>query len=53
MHQREAEERDIISGRDGIVIGMLELVGDLECLGALVLVVRPVQSVTVYAHLHA
>ena len=42
MHLREAEERDIISERDGIVIGMLELVGDLECLGALMLVIKRV-----------
>ena len=51
MHLRQAEQRDVVSGRDVTVIGVLELCGDLQSLGALV-IVCPTFVVAVYAYLH-
>ena len=52
MHLRQAEQRDVVSGREVNVIGVLELLGDLQSLGALVLACPTVQSVAVYVYLH-
>ena len=52
MHLRQAEQRDVVSGRDVTVIGVLELLVDLQSLGALV-VACPTFVVAVYAYLHA
>ena len=49
---RQAEERDVVSGREVNVIGVLELLGDLQSLGALV-IACPILFVAVYAYLHA
>ena len=51
MHLRQAEQRDVVSGRDVTVIGVLELLVDLQSLGALV-VACPILFVAVYAYLH-
>ena len=52
MHLRQAEQRDVVSGRDVTVIGVLELFGDLESLGAVVLACPTANIVAVYAYLH-
>ena len=57
MHLRQAEQGDVIYvvlviGVIQIVIGVLELLGDLQSLGALVLACPTVQSVAVYVYLH-
>ena len=51
MHLRQAEERDVVFERDVTVIGVLELLVDLQSLGALV-VACPILFVAVYAYLH-
>ena len=52
MHLRQAEQRDVVSGREVNVIGVLELLGDLQSLGALV-IACPILFVAVHAYLHA
>ena len=50
MHLRQAEQRDVVFGPS--VIGVLENLGDLQSLGALV-IASPIISVAVYKYLHA
>ena len=52
MHLRQAEQRNVVSGRDVTVIGVLELLVDLQSLGALV-IACPTFVVAVHAYLHA
>ena len=64
MHLRQAEQSDVIyvvlvigvicvrKIVPIVVIGVLELLGDLQSLGALVLACPTVQSVAVYVYLH-
>ena len=64
MHLRQAEQGDVIyvvlvigvicvrKIVPIVVIGVLELLGDLQSLGALVLACPTVQSVAVYVYLH-
>ena len=52
MHLGQAEQRDVVSGRDVTVIGVLELFDDLQSLGALV-IACPTFVVAVHAYLHA
>ena len=54
MHLREAEERDVVFERDVVVLGVLELLGDLDRLRAamLVIIARP-YAVPVNSHLRA
>ena len=52
MHLRQAEERDVVSGKGALVIGVLELLVDTQSLGALVLACSTVDSVAVYVYHH-
>ena len=51
MHPRQAEERDVVVSAL-VIVGVLELLIDLQSLGALVLVCPTVNGVAVYKYLH-
>ena len=52
MHPRQAEERDVVVCRALVIVRVLELLIDLQSLGALVLVCPTVNGVAVYKYLH-